>query len=155
MTIAKSVVRLLRNNLSTGDIKTVRVGDPGQLANVDLPAIFVTEMQAAYTAGAMQMDTVTVQLLTQIVIDKRKMLGSKREPEDYLDDIIHGTDENNNLRPNTVIGVLRYNLTIDGWSIGNELTYIKDEFPRDEKTVTYEAHIDMTLTREVNVVNRT
>lgn len=154
MSLAKSVVLLLRNNLPNRYIKTVRVGDPGQLANVDLPAIFVTETQAVYTAGAMQMDEVTVQLLIQVVIDKRQMLGSDREPEDYLDDIIHGTDEHNNLRPNTVIGVLRYNLTIDGYTIGNELTYIKDEFPRDEKTVTYEAHIELTLTREVNVVNR-
>lgn len=74
--------------------------------------------------------------------------------EDYLDDITHGTDENNNLLPNTVIGVLRYHYTIDGYTVGNELTYIKDEFPRDEKTFTYEAHIDLTLKRDVGVANR-
>lgn len=124
----------------------------GAFTDVKLLAILVTKMQATYIVGSTHTDEVNCQILIQVVIDKRKKLGRNREPEDYLDDIIHGEDENHNLKPNTVIGALQYNYTIDGYTIGNELTYLKDEFPRDENLVTYEAQIELTLTREVNVV---
>lgn len=155
MSLAQKIAQLLRDNLSTSTIKTIQVGDPGALTSVELPAIFVTETQAVYSLGSTMTDEVTTQVLIQVVIDKRQMLGNKREPEDYLDDIVHGIDENHALKPNTVIGVLRYNLTIDGYSIGNQLTYLKDEFPRSETLVTYEGQIELTLTREVGVMSRT
>lgn len=154
MSLAQKIAQLLRENLSTSTIKTVQVGDPGELTNVQLPAIFVTETQAVYEVGNMLSDQITTQVLIQVVLDKRAMLGSQREPEDYLDDIIHGEDDSHNLKPNTVIGVLRYNYTIDGYTIGNQLTYLKDELPRAESFVGYEGQIELALTREVGVANR-
>lgn len=153
MSLARSIAQLLRENLPS-TIKTIRVGDPGAITSVQLPAIFVTETQAVYEVGSTMSDVITAQVLIQVVIDKRAMLGSNREPEDYLDDIIHGEDDGHNLKPNTVIGILRYNYTIDGYTIGNQLTYLKDELPRAENFVTYEGQIELTLTREVGVANR-
>jgi hypothetical protein len=154
MSLARTVAQLLRKNLPSSLARTVRVGDPGKIDASILPAIFVTEMQAVYEVGSTMTDEITAQLLIQVVIDKRQMLGSNREPEDYLDEVVHGEDENRRLRQNTVIGVLRYHYTINGYTIGNQLTYSKDEFPRDERFVTLEGHVELSLTREVNVMNR-
>lgn len=156
-------VVLIRNKLreSLGDkFKAYWDGNPDPIPKSWLPAIAVTETKMAFDFGATGTDDNTHNILVRVMYNKRDDYGANlNDPNVDLTErklrlLVMGRDPvTRQYKPDTLMGVLRPNITLGNYVIGNrgdcEWGVMDKE---DEAGVqTAEAHINLTV-QEIQLV---
>ena len=155
LTVSEIVLNLLKD--AFGDqFRLYRVGDPIQPGQSQLPAIFVTETQLKVNQGATGMDELVHSLEIQIVFNKKDELGNPNEGntlDTIIDNCIFGVDEDTGeYLPNSILGLIRKNITLGGLSFDTQVEVRKGIVPRPQEMLTAEGQVDITVS-EFQVVN--
>jgi hypothetical protein len=148
-TVAETIRDLFKDNF--GDqFRTYRIGDPIEIGESMLPAIFVTESSVSFAQDATGYDEISHNIVVQVVLNKKDDLG---RPDDgntldlELDNLLYGRDKTTGLfLDNSVVGLIRKNLTLGNLSV-DIISDIRKEFViRPEERVTVEANVELTVT---------
>lgn len=157
LTAAETITNLFKT--AFGDkFRMYRVGDPITPPLSMLPAIFVTETSVDFEQDATGYDKIVHHLLIQIVFNKKDEMGKPVDGntlDTIIDNIIYARDESTNeYVPNTIMGVLRKNYTIDGLSIETIGNARKGVVPRPETLLTSEGQVEITMSELQPVTGR-
>lgn len=158
LTVSEILLNLFK--VAFGDqFRLYRVGDPITPGQSMLPAIFVTETNLPIEQDATGYDELTHNIFIQVVYNKKVEMGRPTEGntlDTILDNIVFGRDATTGAYlDNTIVGVLRTNLTVSGLAVNSKITIRKGVVPRPEEMITAEAHIEATITELQAVNNRT
>lgn len=157
-TISEVILDLFRDNFQTGPFKVFREGDPIIFPASMLPALFISEPVTDYKQGATGFDVISHQLLIQLVFNKKDEFGAPdgaSTMDKLLDQYIQGRDPvTGDLLPNSVLGVLRRNITLGNLVINQENRVEKYVLPRSEEMLTVEGHVRVTIDEEQAISNR-
>lgn len=157
-TIPQVILDLFRDTFKTGPFKTYREGDPIIFPASMLPALFISEPVTEYDEGATQMDVITHQVLIQVVLNKKDEFGAPlgvSTLDNVLDQYIQGRDATTgDLLPNTILGVLRKNITFGNLIIDQQARVEKYVLPRNQELTTLEGHVRITVQEEQVISNR-
>lgn len=156
-TIPQQLLDLMEKRLVDHKFRWFREGDPVLIPASQMPAMLVSEESTDWEAGPTGYDTVTHTLLLKVVLNKKSELGSKEQGmtlDKKVNQIMQARDENNQLLPGTVMGVLRQDFTLENTMINNIGTIRFGVVARPEETETVEAHLELVLTELVPVPNR-
>jgi len=109
---------------SLGDtFKDYFIDEPGLVPTSELPALCVAPISTSIDILDNQRDQYTFTIDVLVIIDarielkkfKKEIIGSR-----YLTEIMEGKDSSGNLRPKTILYILRNNLRLDkNWYIRN------------------------------------
>lgn len=158
LTVANVILNLFRDNFAEGPFKFFRIGDPISFAESLLPALFISESETAYGFGPTGHDEITHRLTIQVVYNKKDEVGNPKEGaslDETMDALIQGRDETSgDFLSNTILGVLRRNITLGSLAINSQSTVRKGVIPRSENLLTAEAHIDIVVTELQSIANR-
>lgn len=162
MSYKKTVVETIRDLFKDGfgdQFRTYRIGDPIEIGESMLPAIFVTESSVSFTQDATGYDALSHNIVIQVVLNKKDDLG---RPDDgntldlELDNLLYGRDETTGeYLVNSVVGILRKNLTLGNLSIDTVSDIRKEFVIRPAEKVTVEANVEVTVSELQPVNNRT
>jgi len=134
-------------------------GDPIVLPQSKMPCLIISEPETLYDTGPTGMDEVTHQILIQIVYNKKDDFGkpdSVATLENTVDTIAQGRSETTGyFLPNSFMGILRGNFTLDNLMVDNVGSVRKGVVPRTEELLTVEAHIQVTFKELVAIDART
>lgn len=157
LTVAQVIVNLFKD--AFGDqFKLYRVGDPITPGQSQLPAIFVTDQNIDFEQDATGYDKLTHHLLVQLVFNKKDELGQPVEGntlDTIIDNLMFGRNASTNAYlSNSIMGVLRANLTLGGITVETIGNVRKGVVPRPEEMLTVEGHVEVTATELQPVNNR-
>jgi hypothetical protein len=156
-TVPQLLLDLFEKRLVDHRFKWFREGDPIILPQSQMPALLVTEDTTRWEADATGYDKATHTLRIQVVLNKKADFGNKDQASSLdkkLDEIVQGRDEAGALLPNTIMGVLRKDFTLEGLSIQSIGTVEKGFVARSEELTTAEARITLELQELVPIVGR-
>lgn len=156
MRLPELLIQLFKDNIPNGVFRVIREGDPIIPPQTLLPAMYITERSTGYDVGSTHHDHIIHDVLIQVVFNKKDELGNPDESfslDKTIDDIVQGRD-NDLIRSNTIIGVLRQHYTLDNMVFNNEVTVRKGIIARSEELLTAEAHIECVFTENLNITNR-
>lgn len=158
ITVAEKLVNLFKD--AFGDaFRLYRVGDPIIPGQSELPAIFVTETQLQILQDATGYDGLKHTITIQLVFNKKDEMGRPVEGntlDTILDNYIYGRDPSTNeYSPDSIMGVLRTNFTLDNMTIQTEAIVRKELVVRPEDALTAEASIIIEVHELQAVNNRT
>lgn len=155
------IVVLLRNAFAGTDITTFYNGEPDDIPNFNLPCIVVTKKTDTTTLGATGFDVVKEQLTIKVVLNKADDLGDGVQQENLTErrirDYIDKRAENGDYEVATIKGALRRNLhfgTTPKRRISNDVTVEIGTLLRPNDLITAEGHVGVTVTTNINVMNR-
>jgi hypothetical protein len=158
MTTPMTILNIFQDAFQDGEFKLFRVGDPIIIPESMMPALIISETQTGYDVGPTGFDEVTHTLLIQVILNKKDEIGNPDQGsslDEKLDQLIQGRDETSGeLLSNTILGVLRRNITMGNLMIQNTSKVRKGIIPRSEDLITAEAHIDIEVTELQQVSNR-
>jgi len=101
------------------------IDSPSLVIFSSLPALYVAPVSTSLNVADSSRDIWTYTIDVGVIIDaKQELLKFKKEMvgTQFLTEIMEGKDNNGNLRNNTIIYVLRNNLTLGtNWMMGNTL----------------------------------
>ena len=157
LTVAQIIVNLFKD--AFGDqFKLYRVGDPIKPGQSELPAIFVTDQNVDFEQDATGYDKLTHHLLVQLVFNKKDEMGAPVDGntlDTIIDNYMFGRDASTNAYlANSIMGVLRSNLTLGGVTVETLGSVRKGVVPRPEEMLTVEGHVEITASELQPVNNR-
>lgn len=142
LTVAEKLRDLFKTAFGDG-FRLYRVGDPITPGQSELPAIFVTETGLEVLQDATGYDGLKHTITIQVVYDKKSELGRPVEGntlDTIIDNWVYGRDPTTNeYSPNSILGVLRTNFTLDDMTIQNEARISKELVSRPKEELTAEA----------------
>ena len=155
ITVSEKLVNLFKD--AFGDaFRLYRVGDPITPGQSELPAIFVTETQLEILQDATGYDGLKHTIVIQLVFNKKDEMGKPVEGntlDTIMDNYIYGrspsTDE---YSPDSIMGVLRTNFTLDNMTIQTDAIVRKEIVVRPAEQLTAEATISIEV-HELQAVN--
>lgn len=152
------VIRDLFKTAFGDHFRMYRVGDPILPAQSELPAVFISETSVSFKQDATGYDLITHNILIQLVHNKKDELGKPVDGntlDTILDNEIYGRDPSTNeYLPNTLMGVLRKNLTLGNLSIETISDAKKGVVARPQDMITAEAQVSVQVTELQPVNNR-
>lgn len=158
LTVPQKLIELFRDKFED-TFHGYYEGDPIIPPQSMMPCLIVSEPQTDYEVGPTGMDVVKHQILIQIVFNKKEDFGKPDNAatlENTVDTIAQGRDEATGaFLPNSFMGILRGNFTLDNLMVENIGNVKKGVVPRSEKLMTVEAHIELTLEELITISNRT
>lgn len=157
-TIPEILLDLFRDSFKTGPFKTFREGDPIIFPRSMLPALFVSEHRTHYENGPTGHDEITHEILVQAVFDKRVEFGAPTGVatlDRTIELTMQGRDpDTGELLQNTILGVLRKNITLGNLAIDQIGDVEKGVIPRSEELDTAEGHVTLRISELQAVSNR-
>lgn len=136
-------------------------GDPLQVPAANLPAISVTKRSGTVDEDATMMDKLIGQLFIRVIFNKGDDYGSNDNvdlTERKLRQIIEGRDETGGFAPDTILGIVRPNITIGGNVINSSISWEYGIVPRGQfggdVGETSEGQVTISVTELVVVTNR-
>lgn len=133
-------------------------GDPIDIPDIMLPCVVVEKIAGTLALDATGTDMITEQLMIKFVMNKRDDLGSAPDvdfTERKLRLLVEGRDPTTGyFVPQSLMYILRTNITLGGAVIDNDIDINYDVNPRPQEMFTSEAQILITIRERVIVPNR-
>jgi hypothetical protein len=133
-------------------------GDPIQIPKANLPCVIVEVVEGRTRLAATGQDSLESAITITIAFNKLDDYGAdddKDLTDEKLRRMVEGRDpETGSFLPNSILGVLRSNITLGQTTISNEVDWTYALQPRGED-VTSEARISIAVTERIFVGSRT
>lgn len=133
-------------------------GDPIEIPKVNLPCMIFETQAGRAQLDATSTDRVQRQINIRVVFNKEDDYNAKPDQnltEKKLRMIVEAQDpQTGEYLKNTVVGALRYNLTLQSSIINNDIDWQYDLQPRSAGLVTSEATVQVAPVERVIVGNR-
>lgn len=148
------LIAILKNTY--GDFfKAYYDGDPIQIPKANLPCIIIEAVEGRTRLAATGQDQLEAALTITVAFDKRDDYGAD-DDKDLTDEKLRRTVEGRDLQtgqflPNSILGILRSNITLGQTTISNEVDWTYALQPRGEEEVTSEARISMAISERIFV----
>lgn len=157
-TIIDKIIDLLKGNFDGGQFKAYYEGDPLQIPAECLPCISVSKANASVFQDATGMDKIEGQIFIRVMFNKRDDYGAGPDvdlTERKIRQIIEGRDDAGHFAEQSILGVVRPNLTL-GSSVVKADIYIEYGIvPRfGPVQETSEGHVTISIEELVLVPNR-
>lgn len=157
--IEEQIVQILKDGLPSGLFKAFYVGDPLAIPQSQLPCLCIVCEQSKYAFGATGHDEVEYRVQIKAVFNKKNFFN--KSPQEYVLEqtvkrIIEGRDEaTGRLQNNTLLGILRRNVTLEPSIFQQEVTvsYLLAN-QRQQDLITYEAIIEFSVRGMIEVDDR-
>lgn len=157
------VLEYLKDNFKTDPFNELSLqsyyeGDPISIPKANLPCVVVESVGANVTADATGTDLFIQQILIKVILNKQDDAGASDDvdlTERRLRIMVQGRDSTTGqYLPQTILGILRTNLTMSNVDLSNEIAIAYDIDIRPDQIVTSEAHITVTTRERIIVPNR-
>jgi len=156
-TLPDVLLDLFKANM--GDVfRSYRIGDPIIIGESLMPSLIITEPRTGYSQSATGFDDIEHEVLIQIIFNKKDEFG---KPDDRatldqtIDEVMQGRDETTgDFVDNSILGVLRRNLTLSNYAVNSIGTVEKGYVNRSDTLTTAEAHVRVTVTEWQSIANR-
>ncbi|MEV0360080.1 hypothetical protein AB0H71_28880 [Nocardia sp. NPDC050697] len=151
---ATALYDFLRESYSKGPFAAFYEGDPGLIANSNLPCLVVEKLRDQSTAGPTGFQRVTETLRVKVVMNKQDDWTGQHElvdtTEKKIRDIVEDRDpETGRYLPNTLKHALIHRFEVNGQGINDDMTFELGVDLRPEDTITEEGHLTISVTHLV------
>lgn len=144
-TLGQKVLKKLEETLGDSLFKHYFYGDNIFIPQTQLPCVIVDKISSDVDQGATGTDEREQNYVVKILINKKDEYG--KDPEEspgqtFLENIAEGLDPTTGeYSDESVVGVLRKNLTLDDVLINQNVRIVYGIRARPEETITLEAHV--------------
>lgn len=156
--ISQTLLTLFKNSFDKDKYRWFREGDPISIPQSRLPALIVTESDTNYNVGPTGHDEIVHSVRIKVILNKKDEMGNPEVTstlESKLDEYVQARDDTTgDFLPDTIMAVLRRQLTIDGLAINNTATVKKGVVPRPDDMITAECWVDISITEYQAIANR-
>lgn len=156
--VPQTLLRLFEQNFDKERFAWYREGDPIHLPASRLPALIVTETETGYDVGPTGHDQITHTIRIKVVLNKKDEMGNPTVTsslEAILDRYVQGrSDTTGDFLSDTIMGVLRRNISIGNLAIEQTASVKKGVVPRPDDVLTSECWIDITIVENQAIANR-
>lgn len=133
--------------------------DPVDIPLANLPCMVVEEVADRITLDATGTDNLQTQLNIALILNKKDDYGASDDfnmSKRKLRRLIKARDPvTGQYMPNTVLGVLRTQITLSNLALNMQVDVRYDLQPRPNQTVTSEARVSIIISERIPVPNRT
>lgn len=155
--IIKKIIDTLDESISPKLKRPFYYGDPAVIPASMLPTIAVELTSSGISNGPTgfdrHIDTITIKVIVDKRVDFNKPAGEVVAHKTLVD-FVKGVDSSGNLKSDSVLGVLRKNISLDSEAL-DQLADIDFSVIKREDIVTEEAWITFSVESIVEVENRT
>jgi hypothetical protein len=154
----KEIISLLEENVHEDLKRPFYFGDPLQVPSSMLPTVAVDMVSGESPQGPTGHDEQLETLQIKVLVDKRPDLGRSSGKVVALEELIKFVEEvdssTGRYKTNTILGVLRKNLSLEKTSIGNDISWEYGVLER-QNILTAECWITINVKKIIEVQNRT
>lgn len=158
LNVPQTLLRLFETKFDKNRYHWYREGDPVIIPAEMLPALIVTEPDTQYAVGPTGMDEITHTIRIKVVLNKKDELGNPELThtlESVLDEYVQGRDDTTgDFNSDTILGVLRRNLSLGNLAIDQTAHVKKGVVPRPNDILTAECWVDIVVTEYQAIANR-
>lgn len=156
--VPMTLLRLFQANFDKQRYRWYREGDPVHIPATMLPALIITEPEGDIDVGPTGHDDITHTIRIKVVLNKKDEMGNPETTSSLdalLDRYVWGRDDvTGDYLPDTIVGVLRRNITIGNMMVSQTAKVKKGVVPRPDDVLTAECWVDITLNELQAVANR-
>lgn len=153
----KEIKDLLEDNAHPELKRPFYLGDPLHIPASQLPTIAVDIVSGESPQGPTGHDEQSERLVIKVLVDKRQDLGNGGNKVVATEELVKYVEEldesNGQYQGNTVLGVLRKNLTLENTVINQEMSWEYGVAERED-ILTAECWITISITKIIQVPNR-
>jgi hypothetical protein len=158
-TNAQKILDLLKTNFGSALIKSYYYGDPLLIPEANLPAVCVVKESGDSQTGYTGFDRITENIQIRILLNKKDDIGASDDidlTQVHLEQLIEGRDDTTNQYvTQSVMGVLRKNITFGNSTVGQTAQPEYGITPQADGTLLAEGHINIVVTENIQVSGRT
>lgn len=156
MDLIKKVISLLEDNVNPQIKRPFYDGDPVIIPVSSLPVIAVEMSGSEIDEGPTGYDSHKDTIIIKVIVDKRvdfNKMANEVVAQKTLRDYVKGVDDDDNLKADSVVGVLRKYLTLDK-KVLDQLLTIEYSVVKREEITTEEAWITLSSESIMRINNR-
>lgn len=153
----KEIISLLEASAHPDLKRPFYFGDPLHVPESLLPTVSVDIETGESPLGPTGHDEQTQRLMIKVLVNKKhdlkkapKEVVATRKLIEYVEEIDENTGQ---YKTNTILGILRKNLTLESTSIGNDISWEYGVVERED-VLTAEAWITISVSKNIEVSNR-
>ena len=154
--IVKKVIEILEEHANPKLRRPFYDGDPIAIPTSMFPAVAVELSGSDIDTGPTSYDKHLDTLMIKVIVDKKQdfnKLPGEVVAQNTLRDFVKGVDENDALKADSIVGILRKHLSLDSSAL-EQLISIEFSVVKREDITTEEAWILFSVESNVQMLNR-
>lgn len=159
-TLIDTILNIIKTSERGNYFKAFYYGDPVDFPASVMPCIAVELQKTQIASGPTGMDKVTQTVIIKVIYNKFDDLNMEEDEEvtgqRWLEEVVQGINPSTALYDDTtILGMVRTNLTLNNYAVGQDIDINYGIVPRPNETITAEGQITMTVESLQLVPNRT